>query len=180
MRKLMHFRTLLIWPAFLILLRRETWRGTVPAAGAKRIGAKRRCGANRSEANRSEANRSETKMRSRETARSKVNLDGTKRSQAEAACSQSSPQGTEGGNSEQTRFPPSGSRRAVPAERHEKRGLESRNGCNALCRVRLARISRRFRHQHHERVSLCPTRRKSREVVALRPEIRRHPPHSLP
>ena len=54
-------------------------------------------------------------MRSRETARSKVKL--------ETACSQSRPQGAEGGNSQQKRFPPSGSRRAVPAEAYEKFGL---------------------------------------------------------
>ena len=173
MRKLMHFRTLLIWPAFLILLRRETWRGTVPAAGANRSESKRSedaeqgDGAKQSQLGRNEAKSSGGSLLAEQPAGHRRRQLGAEAVPAERF-------------SRRAVFPPSGSRRAVPAERHEKRGLESRNGCNALCRVRLARISRRSRHQHHKRVSFCPTRRKSREVVALRPEIRRHPPPSLP
>jgi hypothetical protein len=143
---------------------------------SERIEAKRRCGAGRRrEAKSTWTERSEVKRRqlARRAARRAPKAATRSRSGSRRAVFPPSGFPAE-------RFPPSGSRRAVPAERHEKRGLESRNGCNALCRVRLARISRRSRHQHHKRVSFCPTRRKSREVVALRPEIRRHPPPSLP
>ena len=81
-------------PGFLTPLRRETWRGSVPAAGA---------------------NRSEDAEQG----------DGAKQSQLETACSQSRPQGAEGGNSQQKRFPPSGSRRGVPAERFPPRRMRN-------------------------------------------------------
>jgi len=63
----------------------------------------------------------------------------------------------------------------LPLETLRRPPSGSRNGRDALCRVRLAQISRRSHDQHHGRVPLCPTRRKRREVAAAGPEIRRQP-----